>query len=80
MCVGGGGLCRQNICYHVAAYLIPFNLICNMTLCSEKVAIWPFDPTHQVHPGGQTQTFDIKSRLVYFIFIVPLNFSKNIDN
>ena len=29
---GGGGVCRQNICYHVAAYLIPFNLICNMTM------------------------------------------------
>ena len=29
---GMGGVCRQNICYHVAAYLIPFNLICNMTM------------------------------------------------
>ena len=31
---GGGGLgvCRQNIFYHVAAFLIPFNLICNITM------------------------------------------------
>ena len=29
---GGGGVCEQNICYHVAAFMIPFNLICNMTM------------------------------------------------
>ena len=28
----GGGVCGQNICYQVAAFLIPFNLICNMTM------------------------------------------------
>ena len=27
----GGGM-LANICYHVAAFLIPFSLICNMTL------------------------------------------------
>ena len=27
-----GGFSRQNICYHVAAFVIPFNLICNMTI------------------------------------------------
>ena len=27
-----GGVCGQNICYNVAAFLIPFNLICNMTV------------------------------------------------
>ena len=25
MCVGGGGGCGQNICYHVAAFVILFN-------------------------------------------------------
>ena len=29
---GGGGFCRQNICYHDAAFVISFHLICNMTL------------------------------------------------
>ena len=29
---GGGGVCWQNISYHVAAFVIPFNLICNMTI------------------------------------------------
>ena len=26
------GVCGQNICYHIAAFEIPFNLICNMTM------------------------------------------------
>ena len=35
--VGGGGMvergvCEQTICYHVAAFIIPFTLICNMTM------------------------------------------------
>ena len=29
---GRGGVCGKNICDHVAAFLIPFNLICNMTM------------------------------------------------
>ena len=33
---GGGrgfvGVCEQNICYHAAAVVIPFNLICKMTV------------------------------------------------
>ena len=28
----GVGVCEQNICYHVAAFLIPFSLICNMSM------------------------------------------------
>ena len=36
---GEGGVCRQNICYHVAAYLIPFNLICNMTMFWGEVCV-----------------------------------------
>ena len=28
----GGGVCWQNICYHVAAFVIPFNLIYSMTM------------------------------------------------
>ena len=29
---GGGGGLRSNICNNVAAFMIPFNLICNITL------------------------------------------------
>ena len=35
--VSGGGVCWQNICYHVAAFVIPFNLICNMTIFWKKL-------------------------------------------
>ena len=34
---GGGGACGQNICYHVAALAIPFNLICNMFFFLKKL-------------------------------------------
>ena len=29
---GGMGMCGQNIYYHVSAFLIPFNLICNVSV------------------------------------------------
>ena len=40
VCVEGGGggvgswvgVWEQDICYHASAFVIPFNLICNMTL------------------------------------------------
>ena len=40
---GGGGVCRQNICYHVAAFVILFNLICSMTMfwTSWMLTLWP---------------------------------------
>ena len=28
----GKGICEQSICYHVAAFMILFNVICNMTM------------------------------------------------
>ena len=28
----GGGVCGENICYNAAAFVIPFNLICNTTM------------------------------------------------
>ena len=33
---GGGGVCKQIICDHIAAFVNPFNLICNMTLFLKK--------------------------------------------
>ena len=44
----GGGVCWQNICYHVDAFVIPFNLICNMTIFWKSwiLTCWP-------HPQGQ---------------------------
>ena len=32
-----GGVCRQNICYQVATFLILLYLICNMTMFKKKM-------------------------------------------
>ena len=40
--VRGMGLCAQNICYHVAAFVIFFHLICNMSMFLKNVlTYWP---------------------------------------
>ena len=48
---GVGVVCRQNICNHVAAFVILFNLICNMTMFWEKLNLtyWP----HPKWVGGE---------------------------
>ena len=40
---GVWGVCRQNICYHAAAFVIPFNLICDRTTFwnSGILTFWP---------------------------------------
>ena len=40
---GSEGGCGQSICDHIAAFVIPFNLICNMTLfwSSLMLTFWP---------------------------------------
>ena len=42
---GWAELRGQNICYNVAAFVFPFNVICNMIMF-QKVEFWRFDPTH----------------------------------
>ena len=39
----GGGGCGQNICYHVTAFMIAFNFICNMTMFWKSwiLSFWP---------------------------------------
>ena len=41
-------VCGQYVCYHVAAFVIPFNLIYNMTRFWKKNEFWPFDSTPRV--------------------------------
>ena len=43
--LGRGCVCGPNICYHDAASVVSFNLICNMTTFRIKDIVWPFDPT-----------------------------------
>ena len=44
------GVWGQNICYNVAAFVILFNLISNMTMYWKKTDLLPTDPIHRV--GG----------------------------
>ena len=46
--LGQGCVCGQNICYHVVASVVSFNLICNMTTFRKiySLAFWP-------HPLGR---------------------------
>ena len=44
------GVRGQNICNHVAAFVILFNLISNMTMYWKKTDFLPTDPIHRV--GG----------------------------
>ena len=68
-----GGVFGQNICYHVATFLflILYNLICNMTVLWFHLLTQPPKSTQ-----GVRQAFNRKSRLICFIFIVPLSTSK----
>ena len=47
----GGGVCRQNICYHFAALVIYLNLICNMVMFW-KSCILTFRPPVLAGGGG----------------------------
>ena len=47
----GVGICGQNICYHVVTFMVPFNLICNMTM-SLKKSILTLLPHSIVRGGG----------------------------
>ena len=64
---GRGCVCGQNICYHVAASVVSFNFICNMTI------FWfGLGPTPKCTQWAQTQAFTLKSRLICFISIAAL--------
>ena len=54
---GGGGGCGQNKCYHVAAVVISFNLICKMTVFWKSwiLTFWPPGPGVGVGDGGNLQ-------------------------
>ena len=63
--------CGQNICYHVAASIVSFNLICNMTIFWKSL-ILASPPPPKSTKRAWTQAFKLKSRLICFIFIAAL--------
>ena len=50
----GKGICEQSICYHVAAFMILFNVICNMTMFWKSwiMTYWPHPQGREVGRGG----------------------------
>ena len=81
--LGRGCVCGQNIYYHVAASVVSFNLICNMTI-SWKSLILASAPPSKSTKGARNQAFKLKSRLICFISIASLPVckisAKNINN
>ena len=58
-------------CYHVAAYVVSFNLICNMTIF-RKSLILASAPLPKSIPGDRTHNFKLKYHLICFKSIAPL--------
>ena len=68
--LGGECVCTQNICYHVAASVVSFNLICNMTTF-RKIYSLTFRP-HPLGQGcvcGQTICYHVAISMVSFNLI-----------
>ena len=70
---GGGGVCGQNICHHVAAFVNPFNLICNMTMFWKS---WDFWPHPRVGERGLRAKYFLPSYYVAAC-VIPLNLISN---
>ena len=65
---GEGRGCGQNVCYHIAAFPIPFNLIWNMTMFC-KSYIWPFDPRVGGRGRGQNICYHFTALAITFNLI-----------
>ena len=81
--LGQGCVCEQNICYHVAASVVSFNLICNMTIFWNSL-ILASAPAPLVHPTGSDPGLQTKIPFdrfhIYCCSVCMQNFSKNINN
>ena len=81
--LGRGCVCGQNICYHVAASVVSFNLICNMTTFWKSLILALALPPKSTQ-GARNQAIKLKSRLICFISIAALPAckisEKNINN
>ena len=67
---GWTGLRGQNICYHVAAFMFPFNVICNMIMFRKCwiLTFWP----HPLSPPRRSGT-GLWSKLTFDMFLIYCN-------
>ena len=63
-------VCMQNICYHIAVCVVPFNLIRNMTRFQKKKK--KKKKLASVPPAKSTQWIGLNSCMICFISIVSL--------
>ena len=73
--LGRGCVCGQNICNHVDASIVIFNLICYMTIFWKSLILASAPPPKSTQ-GARTKAFKLKSRLICFIFIAALSACK----
>ena len=68
--LGRGCVCGQNICYHIAASVVSFNLICNMTTFRKiySLTFWPH-PLGQGYVCGQNICYHIAASVASFNLI-----------
>ena len=73
----GGGVCAQNICYHVAAFRDSFNLICNITIfwTSWVSTYWHY-PQGRRGGGGRGSAGKIFATILLH-FVIPFNLKCN---
>ena len=65
--VGWGFFCGQNICYNVAAFVIPFNLIiCNMTMFWKSWILTPPPGSGGGGGGGFMISFNLLCHMIMF--------------
>ena len=67
---GWAGLHGQNICYHVAAFMFPFILICNMIMFQKSwiLTFWP----HPLGPPRGSGT-GLRSKIAFDMFLIYCN-------
>ena len=68
--LGQGCVCGQNICYHVAASVVSFHLICNMTTFRKiySLTFWPH-PLGRGRVCGQNICYHVAASVVSFNLI-----------
>ena len=71
---GGGGVCRQNICDHLTAFVIPFNLIMQHDIVLKKVN---FDLVIPRVRGGGVGSAGKKFASMLLHFVIPINLISN---
>ena len=67
-----GLVCWQNICYHVDAFVIPFNLICNMTIFWKSwiLTCWPHPQDRGRICGHNMALATVRTKAVVLLLLI----------